>query len=88
MKERVGTVASCQGLPESGRNEDRGRGCHVLMCPARRRQKREGRGEVLRAFLGWKIRGVKGLSQPAGDCQGYLGLREVGCRGLSIIAGK
>ena len=51
------------GLPDSGRNEGRGRGYHELMCPAGRWQKREGRGEVLRAVLGWKMRGMEGMSR-------------------------
>ena len=78
VKEKVGAVASCRGLPESRRNEGRGRGYHELMCPVKRRQKRKERGEVLRAVLGCQMRGMKGLSQSAGICQGCLGLRGEG----------
>jgi len=75
VKERVGAVGSYREPPESDSYEGRGRGCHELLCPARRRQKREEQGEVLRAVLGCQMRRVKRLSQSAGVCQRCLGLR-------------
>ena len=80
MKERIGAVASYWGLPKSGNNGGRGRGCHELICAARKRKKRKNRREVLRVVLGCQMGGVKGLSQ---ICRNLSGVTRFEGRGVA-----